>query len=87
MVIINSKYLAKTLDILYHGIHIGRTMKKTPKTSKPVRGRPKKKVVEVSNHAEIQQKVGIPAFTEPTDYDLQDELVRLDSYAYSRYNN
>lgn len=60
-------------------------MKKTSNTTaKRGRGRPKKTVTETT-HREVQQKVGIPALLEPTEYDIRDELVRLDSFAYSRY--
>lgn len=48
--------------------------RKFKKASKPV----KKSVVK---------DIGVPAFIEPTIHDVQDELYRLDSYAYSQYNS
>jgi hypothetical protein len=61
-------------------------MKKTSKTTKRGRGRPKKETVLATKKPAAPQKVGIPAYLEPTDYDLHDELARLDSYAYARHN-
>ena len=42
-------------------------------------------VMANKNSAEPVKKVGIPVWLEPTTYDIQDELARLDSFAYSRY--
>jgi len=61
-------------------------MKKSSKASKtPSRGRPKQKTTPKTLQP-VVQKVGIPAFLEPTEYDMHDELARLDSYAYARHN-
>ena len=57
-------------------------MKKTSKLTKQGRGRPAKKITKTATHGEIVKKTGIPAFMEPTAYDLYDELARLDSYVY-----
>ncbi len=55
------------------------------KTQKRGRGRPRKVVLEVNSNVE-EQTVAIPALLEPNIHDLNDELSRLDSYAYAQYN-
>jgi hypothetical protein len=52
-----------------------------------------KKAVKVrtnakSNIAEnvTEETVGLPGLIQPTEYDLHDELVRMDSFSYRQYN-
>lgn len=65
-----------------------RQMNKTAIKTK--RGKSKVKVAEVELTkrplVENDEKIGIPAYLEPTEYDLHDELSRLDSFNYSKYN-
>jgi hypothetical protein len=35
----------------------------------------------------VSKEIGLPALIEPTIHDINDELFRLDSFAYSRYNS
>ena len=51
-------------------------------TVKRGRGRPRKE----SSTKSIQKDKFVLSLVEPTTYDLQDELVRMDSYIYSQYN-
>ena len=62
-------------------------MKNTSKTAKGKRGRPKKVAVLTVPVRKVSHNTGIPAFIEPTIHDLHDELSRLDSFAYSKYNS
>ena len=54
-------------------------------TVKRGRGRPRK---DATLNAANSNKTdtGIPVLLEPNSHDIHDELVRLDSYIYSRYN-
>ena len=52
------------------------------------RGRPRKNIEAlVGSVTKTQKKVCLGVLFEPTIHDLQDELSRLDSYAYASYNN
>ena len=33
-----------------------------------------------------EETVGLPGFIQPTEYDLHDELARMDSFSYRQYN-
>jgi hypothetical protein len=46
----------------------------------------RKKKPVVKEKVETEQLVGIPGLVQPTEHDLQDELVRMDSFAYRNYN-
>lgn len=70
----------KTLDNSYHRLHISKTMNK--KSIKSTKGRPQKVKKE---SVQSERSIGIPTLFEPTIHDLQDELSRLDSYAYSQH--
>lgn len=39
-----------------------------------------------NNGLEKNTKSGLPVLLEPNIHDIHDELVRMDSFAYSRYN-
>ena len=53
-------------------------------TVKRGRGRPRK---DATNKIPSKDpNLGVPALLEPNIHDINDELVRMDSYAYSRYN-
>ena len=83
MLFFSRKYL--TFYIMF--INIVHMMNKTSelKTQKRGRGRPRKVVLEVESNVE-EQTVAIPGLLEPNIHDLNDELSRLDSYAYAQYN-
>ena len=49
-------------------------------TKKRSRGRPRKDVIIKDN--DITETAGIPGLLQPTEYDLMDELSRLDSFSY-----
>lgn len=55
-------------------------------TVKRGRGRPRKDTT--TNSANTKEKIdtGIPVLLEPNIHDIHDELARMDSFAYSRYN-
>lgn len=55
-------------------------------TVKRGRGRPRKDATVDSKSTNEKIETGIPVLLEPNRYDIQDELVRMDSYIYSRYN-
>jgi len=57
------------------------SLKKKKLSTRTIKIAPQKEVKKV------EQDLGIPVFLEPTSYDVHDELARLDSYAYSRYNH
>lgn len=63
--------------------HSDGTMKKTSKPKKIQRVKEANKPVK----KHISEDAAIPAFIEPTVHDMYDELYRLDSFAYSRYNS
>ena len=87
MVDINSKFSRKSLTF-YTTCALLPLMKKTSiKTSKRGTNFPKKKSIGTEDVPVVPQKTGIPAYLEPTEYDLHDELSRLDSFTYARYNN
>jgi len=44
----------------------------------------KKKMYHLDD--ETNETVGVPGLIQPSEYDLQDELSRLDSFSYGRYN-
>ena len=52
-------------------------------TVKRGRGRPRK---DDSDKVSSNIDASIPALFEPNIHDIRDELVRMDSFAYSRYN-
>ena len=54
-------------------------------TVKRGRGRPRKDATLNSVDSNKVQ-TGIPILLEPNIHDIHDELVRMDSFAYSRYN-
>lgn len=61
----------------------------TKNTVKRGRGRPKKDAV-IRPEIEVKKTVAsarLPALLEPNIHDINDELVRMDSFAYSRYND
>jgi len=88
MTIINSGVSAKSLDNLYSKIIVVETMKKpSKKIVKRGVGRPKKAPAPLTTQVVSTERVGIPAFIEPTEHDLNDELSRLDSFTYARYTN
>lgn len=47
-----------------------------------------KRVKKTSENTELSKntKAGLPVLLEPNIHDLYDELSRMDSFAYSRYN-
>lgn len=53
-------------------------------TTKRGRGRPRKDAT--NNVSSKDTNTSVPALLEPNIHDIQDELVRMDSFAYSRYN-
>jgi hypothetical protein len=55
----------------------------TLNTTKRGRGRPRK---ETSSKIGNKADADIPMLVEPNMHDMQDELDRMDSYTYSRYN-
>lgn len=83
MLFFSRKYLTFYIMLF----NIVRMMNKTSelKTQKRGRGRPRKVVLEVESNVE-EQTVAIPGLLEPNIHDLNDELSRLDSYAYAQYN-
>ena len=83
MLFFSRKYLTFYI-MLFNIFHM---MNKTSelKTQKRGRGRPRKVVLEVESNVE-EQTVAIPGLLEPNIHDLNDELSRLDSYAYAQYN-
>jgi hypothetical protein len=56
-------------------------------TVKRGRGRPKKGAVASNVSTETEASIGIPGLLEPNIHDLNDELVRMDSFVYGRYYN
>ena len=52
-------------------------------TKKRGRGRPRKDVV--LSEIDVVNGVGLPGLFQPTEYDVIDELSRLDSFAYGNY--
>jgi hypothetical protein len=56
-------------------------------TVKRGRGRPKKDAVANNVSTESEASTGIPGLMEPNIHDLNDELVRMDSFVYGRYYN
>lgn len=48
------------------------------------RGRPRKDSVNKTENTDIN--IGVPTLLEPNIHDIHDELVRMDSFSYSRYN-
>lgn len=56
-------------------------------TVKRGRGRPKKQAVIDNTSIEVEKQTGIPALLEPNIHDINDELVRMDSFTYGRYYN
>lgn len=56
-------------------------------TVKRGRGRPKKEAVAINVSNETEKQTGIPALLEPNIHDINDELVRMDSFTYGRYYN
>ena len=83
MLFFSRKYLTFYIMLF----NIVRMMNKTSelKTQKRGRGRPRKVVLDVESNVE-EQTVAIPGLLEPNIHDLNDELSRLDSYAYAQYN-
>lgn len=83
MLFFSRKYLTFYIMLF----NIVRMMNKTSelKTQKRGRGRPRKVVLEVESNVE-EKTVAIPGLLEPNIHDLNDELSRLDSYAYAQYN-
>jgi hypothetical protein len=55
-------------------------------TVKRGRGRPRKDTVANITNKNKPIDNSIPALLEPNIHDIHDELVRMDSFAYSRYN-
>jgi len=50
------------------------------------RGRPRKdSTIKTANKSE-NVDMGVPVYLEPNIHDIRDELVRMDSYIYSQYN-
>ena len=49
-------------------------------SKKRARGRPHKDVI--INTKDISETAGIPGLIQPTEYDMMDELTRLDSFSY-----
>ena len=63
-------------------------MKKTSnKNAKQRTARTVKPLSETELDSPVPQKVGITTYLEPTEYDLHDELSRLDSFTYAKYTN
>lgn len=60
-------------------------MNNTSDTVKRGRGRPRKDAT--NNTDEKVMDMGIPVMLEPTIHDIHDELARMDSFSYSRYND
>jgi hypothetical protein len=69
-------------------MHIIPRMNNTSNTNtvKRGRGRPRKNIEQDSTGDVETMETGITAFLEPTSHDMNDELARMDSYVYSRYN-
>lgn len=50
------------------------------------RGRPKKDATIKPSEGSVDHTVGVPVLLEPNIHDIYDELSRMDSFAYSKYN-